>query len=72
MRRPESILSIRGITILEYSVLTLVLLLALLASQNHLRRAISDRWRTVADVFGSGRQYESSGPKATQVIPYGP
>ena len=59
----------KGISILEYAILISVLLLALFAMQNYLRRAISHKWREAADVYGGGRQYESQGAKATQVVP---
>lgn len=58
----------KGISILEYAILIAVILLALLATQDYLRRAISYKWRECADVFGGGAQYESQGAKATQVI----
>jgi len=48
-----------GMTTLEYSVLALVIILALLAMQTMLRRAISAKWKDSADSFGSGRQYEA-------------
>ncbi len=47
-----------GMTTLEYSVLVLAVVLALLAVQVSLRRAVSSKWREAADSFGSGRQYE--------------
>ncbi len=48
-----------GLSILEYSILVSALLLALLAMQVSLRRAISYKWRDAADqTFGTGRQYE--------------
>lgn len=48
-----------GISTLEYSVAVLAIVLALLAVQVSLRRAISYKWREAADSFGSGRQYDS-------------
>jgi len=45
-------------TTLEYSVLAVVILAALLAMQVVLRRAISGKWRSTGDGFGAGRQYE--------------
>ncbi len=47
-----------GMTTLEYSVLAVVILAALLAMQVALRRVISGKWRSSGDSFGSGRQYE--------------
>ena len=60
----------KGVSILEYAILISVLLLALFAMQNYLRRAISSKWREAADTFGGGRQYEFQGAKATQVVQY--
>jgi Flp pilus assembly pilin Flp len=48
----------KGSTMLEYAVLAVALVLALLVMQVPLRRAISYKWREAADSFGSGRQYE--------------
>ncbi len=48
-----------GMTTLEYSVAVLAIVLALLAVQVSLRRAISYKWKEAADSFGSGRQYDS-------------
>lgn len=47
-----------GITTIEYSILVLVLVLALLAIQVSLKRVIAGKWKVSADVFGAGRQYE--------------
>ncbi len=60
----------KGVSILEYAILISVLLLALFAMQNYLRRAVSSKWREAADAFGGGRQYEFQGAKATQVVQY--
>lgn len=51
-------MSRRGVTVLEYTVLVMALLFALLAMQNTLRRVVSGRWKAAADVFGDGRQYQ--------------
>ena len=48
-----------GMTTLEYAVVVLAIVIALLAVQVSLRRAISYKWRETADSFGSGRQYDS-------------
>ncbi len=54
-----------GISILEYSILVSAILLAVLAMQVSLRRAISYKWRDAADsAFSAGRQYE---PGVTQI-----
>jgi len=59
-----------GMSILEYAILISVLLLALLATQDYLRRAISYRWRDCVDAFGGGAQYAPQGAKATLVVNY--
>lgn len=49
----------RGLSSLEYAVLILTLVLALLSVQVILKRAISGKWKTAVDgTFGPG-QYES-------------
>jgi len=51
-----------GLTTMEYAVFILAMVLAIVAVQTTLRRAVSARWRTTADsIFGSGRQYEPGG-----------
>lgn len=49
-----------GISIMEYAVLVSVLVLALIAMQTPLRRALSYKWKQSIDtVFSTdGRQYE--------------
>ena len=44
---------------IEYSLLIVVIVAALLGIQIYLKRAVSDRWRQAADVFGYGRQYNA-------------
>jgi len=48
-----------GMTTLEYSVVVLAIVIALLAVQVSLRRAISCKWKDAAESFSSGRQYDS-------------
>jgi Flp pilus assembly pilin Flp len=49
----------KGVALLEYSILVSALILALIAVQTTLRRALSSRWKAAADgTFGSGRQYD--------------
>jgi hypothetical protein len=48
----------RAVSAVEYAVLIVVLILALLAMQFYLRRAMCGRLRSAGDVFGQGRQYE--------------
>jgi len=47
----------KGFSSLEYVVLIIVIIAALVVMSSHLRRAISGKWRTAADSFGQGRQY---------------
>jgi Flp pilus assembly pilin Flp len=58
MLRRLSLRGKHGLSVFEYSILIAVLALALLAMQNYLRRAISQKWRDAGDSFGVGRQYE--------------
>jgi Flp pilus assembly pilin Flp len=51
----------RGSLMLEYSVLIVIVIVALVGMQVYLRRAVCGRWRQSADVFGFGRQYEPGG-----------
>lgn len=48
----------KGFLSIEYALLIAVLVAALIGMSVYLRRSISGKWRTVADVFGYGRQYE--------------
>jgi hypothetical protein len=59
-----------GMGILEYSILLVALVAALLSVQVHLKRVIAYKWRDAADAFGLGRQYETDGSKATTVVRY--
>jgi Flp pilus assembly pilin Flp len=57
-----------GFTTVEYAMLIAVIVAALVGMQLPLRRAISAKWRESVDSIGGGRQYESRGSHATQVI----
>jgi Flp pilus assembly pilin Flp len=48
----------KGMAALEYGILVVMIVLALMTLQTGVRRAISAKWRTAGDVFGGGRQYE--------------
>lgn len=48
----------RGFLSIEYTLLIAILVGALIGMSVYLRRSISGKWRTVADVFGYGRQYQ--------------
>lgn len=54
----------KGSLILEYSVLTALVIAALVCMQVYVKRAVCGRWRQSADVFSSGRQYQ---PNVTQI-----
>lgn len=57
-----------GIGILEYALLLVALVAAVLSAQVFLRRAVSYKWREAADVFGSGRQYAPAGEHRTTIV----
>lgn len=43
---------------IEYAVLVVVVVAAVVGMAVYLKRAFSGRWRDAADTFGHGRQYE--------------
>ena len=47
----------KGSFSIEYAVMIMVVVVALVGIAIYLRRAICDRWRTAGDTFGYGRQY---------------
>jgi Flp pilus assembly pilin Flp len=48
----------KGIFILEYVALVALVVLALLAMRIYLKGAVCGRFRSAADSFGMGRQYD--------------
>lgn len=48
----------RAFTTLQYALMLVVAVAAILALQVMLRRAISAKWKESADTLGGGRQYE--------------
>jgi uncharacterized protein (UPF0333 family) len=48
----------KGMLSLEYAILLAILVAALLGTALYMKRAICGRWRSAADVFGYGRQYQ--------------
>ena len=46
-----------GFTILEYALLIIVLVAALLGMQIYLKRALAGKWKSAVDAIGFGRQY---------------
>ncbi|MFA5039188.1 MAG: hypothetical protein WC732_05870 [Candidatus Omnitrophota bacterium] len=57
-----------GLGVVEYVVLIVAIIAAMLTIQTPLRRALCARWRDAADSFGVGRQYENEGPNTTTVV----
>jgi Flp pilus assembly pilin Flp len=51
-------MSKKGLSIIEYTVLIIAVIGALLAMQAYVRKAICGRWRQGADAIGFGLQYE--------------
>ena len=47
----------KGFTILEYSLLIIIVVAAFLAMQIYLKRALAGRWKSSVDTIGFGRQY---------------
>lgn len=48
----------RGQSAIEYACLTAIVAATLVGMSVYAKRAISGRWRSAADAFGAGRQYE--------------
>jgi hypothetical protein len=46
-----------GLTFLEYSMLIIALVAALLAMQIFMKRTLMGKWKDAADAFGFVRQY---------------
>ena len=57
----------RAQSVLKYATMIAVMAAMLLAMSIYVKRALCGRWRQVGDVFGSGRQFEYSGPSQTTV-----
>ena len=51
-----------GVSTIEYVMMIVVLIAAMLVMQKYILRAMSGRWRNIGDSFGFGRQYD---PKKT-------
>lgn len=52
---------VRAASMIEYALVIVVVIAALLGIQIYVKRAICGRWRQAGDTFGYGRQY--SDPK---------
>ena len=50
----------KGFLSLEYAVLIVIAIAALMAMSTYFKRAICGKWRQAADTFGHGRQYAPS------------
>lgn len=50
--------------LIEYTMVIIIFIAALVCMQVYMKRAICGRWRKSADVFGGGRQYE---PNVTRI-----
>ena len=61
-RRGEAISGLsqskRAFSTLEYAVLTVVVIAALITMSIYIKRAVSGRFKDTADSFGFGRQYD--------------
>ena len=47
----------KGQAVIEFTVLILFVVFALVIMQKYAARSLAGRWKTVGDSFGSGRQY---------------
>lgn len=50
---------VKGISFIEYTMVMVIVVAALVGIQIYLKRAICGRWRQTADSFGFGRQYNA-------------
>ncbi len=48
----------RAVSLIEYGVFILTIVLALIMVQGYLKKAICGKWKASVDVFGYGRQYQ--------------
>ena len=63
IRNPQSAISggcgrRKGQAVLEYCILVVILVAALMAAKRFFKAVIMGRWQQTADSFGFGRQYE--------------
>ena len=47
----------KAVSLIEYALLVSVVILALIAMKEYLKRAICGRWKSSVDVYSGGRQY---------------
>ena len=48
----------RGQAVLEYCMMVVILVAALMAARRFFKAVLMGRWQSTADMFGFGRQYE--------------
>jgi hypothetical protein len=48
----------RGMAVMEYAILIIIIVLAFLATGSYVNRIFSGYWRSMGDTFGFGKQYE--------------
>ena len=56
------IFSKKAVSAIEYAVLLVIIMMALLFMQKYIVRAMAGRWKAVGESFSAGRQYD---PRAT-------
>lgn len=57
----------KGFSILEYTILVVAVLAALIVMRSYLQRAIMGRYRETADAFGFGRQFDPANTIITNI-----
>ncbi len=63
----------RGASIIEYAVLIVMFLAAILLMQKSIARTFFGRWKDAGDSFGSGEQYDPNLTKdCGRYVPYDP
>lgn len=58
MKRPGKFFRKSGVSILESTLIIVVVIAVLLVMQIYIKRAINGRWKEAGDVFGYGRQFD--------------
>lgn len=48
----------RGFSVIEYALMIAIIVAALTGMSIYVKRSVCGKWRSVADGFGYGRQYE--------------
>lgn len=55
----------KGQSVLAYTILIIIIASALIAMRTYFLRAVQEKYRQTADVFGGGEQYD---PAKTKII----